>query len=83
MLRELRLGAVVRHAQEVAIRAEREGWSFTRYLHDLVEMELLERLSRRMQRRLKESGLPIGKTLTPPGDYALARACAPAAAHAL
>jgi DNA replication protein DnaC len=64
MLRELRLGAVVRHAQEVAIRAEREGWSFTRYLHDLVEMELLERLSRRMQRRLKESGLPIGKTLT-------------------
>jgi DNA replication protein DnaC len=64
MLRELRLGTVVRHAQEVAIRAEREGWSFTRYLHDLVEMELLERLSRRMQRRLKESGLPIGKTLT-------------------
>jgi DNA replication protein DnaC len=64
MLRELRLGTVVRHAQEGAIRAEREGWSFTRYLHDLVEMELLERLSRRMQRRLKESGLPIGKTLT-------------------
>jgi DNA replication protein DnaC len=64
MLRELRLGAVVRHGQEVAIRAEREGWSFTRYLHDLVEMELLERLSRRMQKRLKESGLPTGKTLT-------------------
>jgi hypothetical protein len=61
MLGELRLGAVVRHVQEVAIRAEPEGWSFTRYLHDLVEMELLERLSRRMQRRLKESGLPIGK----------------------
>ena len=64
MLRELRLGAVVRHAQEVAIQAEREGWSFTRYLHDLVEIELLERLSRRMQKRLKESGLPTGKTLT-------------------
>jgi hypothetical protein len=32
-LRELRLGTVVRHAQEVAIRAEREGWSFTRYSH--------------------------------------------------
>ena len=31
MLRELRLGTVVRHAQEVAIHAEREGWSFTRY----------------------------------------------------
>jgi hypothetical protein len=34
MLRELRLGTVVRHAQEVAIQAEREGWSFTRYLHN-------------------------------------------------
>jgi DNA replication protein DnaC len=64
MLRELRLGTVVRHAQEVAIRAEREGWSFTRYLHDLVEMELLERGQRRTQKRLKESGLPMGKTLT-------------------
>jgi DNA replication protein DnaC len=64
MLRELRLGAVVRHAQELAIQAEREGWSFTRSLHDLVEIELLERLSPRMQKRLKESGLPTGKTLT-------------------
>jgi DNA replication protein DnaC len=64
MLRELRLGTVVRHAQEVAIRAEREGWSFTRYLHDLVEMELLERGQRRVQKRLKESGLPTDKTLT-------------------
>jgi DNA replication protein DnaC len=62
-LRELRLGTVVRHAQEVAIRAEREGWSFTRYLHDLVEMELLERGQRRTQKWLKESGLPTGKTL--------------------
>src|ERR687892_116485 len=64
ILRELRLGTVVRHTQEVAIRAEREGWSFTRYLHQLIEMELLERLSRRMQKRLKDSGLPTGKTLT-------------------
>jgi hypothetical protein len=30
MLGELRLGTMMRHAQEVAIRAEREGWSFTR-----------------------------------------------------
>lgn len=64
MLRELRLGTVVRHAQEVAIRAEREGWSFTRYLHNLVEMELLERGQRRTQKWLKDSGLPTGKTLT-------------------
>jgi DNA replication protein DnaC len=64
MLRELRLGTMMRHAQEVAIRAEREGWSFTRYLHDLMEMELLERGQRRIQKRLKESGLSTGKTLT-------------------
>jgi IstB-like ATP binding protein len=64
MLGELRLGTMMRHAQEVASRAEREGWSFTRYLHDLMEMELLERGQRRIQKRLKESGLPTGKTLT-------------------
>ena len=58
------MGTMVRHAQEVAIRAEREGWSFTRYLHDLMEMELLERGQRRIQKRLKESGLPTGKTST-------------------
>jgi hypothetical protein len=50
-LRQLHLGTVGRHAQEVAIRAEREGWSFTRYLHDIVELELLEREQRRIQRR--------------------------------
>ena len=64
MLRELHLGTVGRHAQEVAIRAEREGWSFTHYLHDLVELELLEREQRRIPRRFKESGLPVSKTLT-------------------
>jgi hypothetical protein len=34
------------------------------FSHDLVEMELLERGQRRTQKRLKESGLPTGKTLT-------------------
>jgi hypothetical protein len=33
MLWKLRLGTVMRHAQEIAVRAEREGWSFTRYSH--------------------------------------------------
>jgi DNA replication protein DnaC len=72
VLRELRLGTVGRHAQEVAIRAEREGWSFTRYLHDLVELELLEREQRRIQRRLKESRLPCRQDLDHPRGRALA-----------
>jgi hypothetical protein len=50
--------------RQVVIRAEREGWSFTRYLPDLVEMELLERGQHRVQKRLKESGLPPDQTLT-------------------
>jgi DNA replication protein DnaC len=33
------------------------------FSHYLVEMELLEREQRRVQKRLKESGLPTGKTL--------------------
>lgn len=63
MLRALKLATVRRHAEEIAQQAEREGWTFQRYLHHLVELELHERRRRRIERNLKDSGLPADKTL--------------------
>jgi DNA replication protein DnaC len=64
LLRELHLPTVLAQAQAVAIEAERSGWSFTRYLYTLAELELEARRQRRVQRRRQESGLPSSKTLT-------------------
>ncbi len=64
LLRELKLPVFLAQAQPLAIEAEREAWSFTRYLYTLAELELEERRQRRLQRRRKESGLPASKTLT-------------------
>jgi DNA replication protein DnaC len=48
---------------ELAAKAEKDGWTYTAYLHHLAEMEIQERQRRRIQRNLKESCLPSEKTL--------------------
>jgi DNA replication protein DnaC len=63
MLRTLRLPAFARYAQEVAQSAERDGWTFGRYLHHLAELEVHERGQRRIERLLRQSDLPSEKTL--------------------
>ncbi len=63
LLRALKLPTVKRHVEEVAQQAERDGWTFERYLHHLVELEVAERRRRRIARHLKESQLPADKTL--------------------
>jgi DNA replication protein DnaC len=63
LCRGLKLPTVARHAEEVARLAEREGWTFERYLHHLVELETHERSRKRIERHLKESELPADKTL--------------------
>ena len=63
LLRALKLPTVARHADEVEQLAEREGWTFVRYLHHLVELEVHERRRRRIARNLKDSELPPDKTL--------------------
>ena len=63
MLRGLRLPGFVTHHDELAIRAQREGWSFGRYLHGLAELEYQERRERRVARLLKQSALPMEKSL--------------------
>ncbi len=63
LLRVLKLPTVARHADEVAAKAEREGWSFGRYLKHLATLEVEERRRRRIERNLRDSDLPGEKTL--------------------
>ncbi len=63
LLRALKMPTIARHAEEVAQLAERDGWTFIRYLHHLVELEMLERRRRRIERNQRQSELPADKTL--------------------
>lgn len=63
MLRALKLPSFLSCHEEVAIKAERQGWSFGQYLHHLCELELSDREQRRIARFSKQSGLPEEKTL--------------------
>ena len=63
LCRGLKLPTIARHAEEVSRLAERDGWTFERYLHHLVELETYERSRKRIERHLKESDLPADKTL--------------------
>jgi len=62
-LRSLLLMTMAREHEEVLVRAEAENWGYRRFLSYLVENEVNERLRRRIERQLKESGLPPGKTI--------------------
>lgn len=64
LLRALKLPTFVAMHREVVTRAEKQGWSFQRFLQELCELELVERNTRRISRNLKASRLPSTKTLT-------------------
>ena len=63
LLRALKLPAFTRYGEEIAQKAEREGWTFGQYLHHLAQLEVQERGRRRIARYLKSSDLPGEKTL--------------------
>lgn len=63
LLRGLRLPTFVDCYEETSRRAEQEGWGFDQYLAHLAELELADRERRRIERLLKQSGLPEDKTL--------------------
>jgi DNA replication protein DnaC len=63
MLRALKLPSIAEQHEEVAAHAEKEGWTFPRYLSTLCEREIEDRKRRKVERRLKESNLPASKTL--------------------
>lgn len=62
-LRHLKLPSFAALHGEVASQAEKGGWSFTSYLEHLTDLELDERRRRRIDRLLRQSKLPLEKTL--------------------
>jgi DNA replication protein DnaC len=62
-LRVLKLPSFVASYEELARRAERDGWTHVEYVRRLVELEISERRQRRVERLRKGSGLPADKTL--------------------
>ena len=62
-LRELLLPGFAANYRDLARQAEKEGFSHEAYLSALVDQEQSARKSRRVERLLKESKLPRGKTL--------------------
>jgi DNA replication protein DnaC len=63
MMRTLHLPTFARYAEEIAQKAEREGWTFGRYLHHLAELEIHDRRRRKIERLLRESALPREKSI--------------------
>jgi DNA replication protein DnaC len=63
LLRSMRLPTIAREYHQAIERAEAENWGYQRFLAYLFEAEAGDRLQRKIQRQLKDSGLPIGKTL--------------------
>jgi DNA replication protein DnaC len=63
LLRVLKLPTIGRHADDVATKAEREGWSFAQYLRHLTILEVEERRRRRIERNQRDSNLLPEKTL--------------------
>jgi DNA replication protein DnaC len=63
LLRSLGLTSMAREHDAALARAETEDWGYPRLLRHLVETEANERLRRRVERLLKASRLPAGKTM--------------------
>lgn len=64
LAQELKLPSVGRDAVRLAEEGRRQGTSFMEYLVQVLDTEVSERRQRRAERRVKEAGFPIVKTLS-------------------
>ena len=62
LLTTLRLPSIHRNWKRLTDTADRDGWPAAHLLASLLEIEMAERTSRRIQRHRDQSGLPAGKT---------------------
>jgi DNA replication protein DnaC len=62
-LRELHLPTIRETFEESACRAVQESFSYEQYLWELADLECQARRANRIERWLRESGLPLEKTL--------------------
>lgn len=63
LLKKLGLSCMLAHYEEQASIAEDKHWHYTEYLATLSNMEVAVRRQNRITRHIKESKLPLGKTL--------------------
>lgn len=61
-LKTLKLPSFALDSEEVGRIATEEGWSYARFLAELCEREVADRQERRIDRLLRQSGLPLEKT---------------------
>ena len=60
-LRQLKLPTVLREYEKVALEAARDGQDHVRYLLRLVELELIDRERRMVERRIRAARFPAIK----------------------
>jgi DNA replication protein DnaC len=63
-LKQLGLPTMYTHWETTAKEANEHHWTYAQYLNVLCDMEAANRCQRRVQRHIKESKLPPGKTLS-------------------
>jgi len=63
LLGTLHLPSMLRENNSMTKRAEKENWGYDTFLLSLCEVEALDRDHRKIERNLKKSNLPDGKTL--------------------
>jgi len=63
LLKQLGLPSMCSHWEKLAEQAQEQGWTYPGYLKALSELEVTKRYQNRVQRHIKESKLPPGKTL--------------------
>lgn len=63
-LKQMKLTAILEHFKEVSRIAGKESWSYEQYLFELVKLEQQERWERKFKILLRESRLPLDKTLS-------------------
>jgi DNA replication protein DnaC len=64
LLKQLGLPKMYEHWEEIAAKAEKSNWSYAEYLKMLAELEANNRYQKRIERYIKESKIPSGKTLS-------------------
>ena len=62
-IRALKMPSMLESFADYAERAAKESWSFERYLYELLNVERENRNDRRIEKLLRESKLPLSKTL--------------------
>jgi len=63
LLKQLNLSTMIQQYQRQAEEAEKEHWSYLGYLGRLCHLESISRREKRLQRYIRASKLPVGKTL--------------------